>query len=78
MKYAGMPAGMWLLFSGSFNKHLREVLGYDTSTAKDITAKAKVSRETVVFPPPDGPTSAVTWPCFAMKVTSLRTVFSSS
>ena len=42
MKYAGMPAGMWLLFSGSFNKHLREVLGYDTSTAKDITAKAKV------------------------------------
>ena len=33
---------MWLLFSGSFNKHLREVLGYDTSTAKDITAKAKV------------------------------------
>ena len=34
--------GMWLLFSGSFNKHLREVLGYDTSTAKDITAKAKV------------------------------------
>ena len=48
MKYAGMPAGMWLLFSGSFNKHLREVLGYDTSTAKDITAKAKVSYAKII------------------------------
>ena len=29
MKYAGMPMGMWVLFSGSFQKQLTAVLGYD-------------------------------------------------
>ena len=29
MKYAGMPAGMWLLFSGSFRKRLISVLKYE-------------------------------------------------
>ena len=42
MKYAGMPAGMWLLFSGSFNRQLTKVLGYDRDTARSITVKAKV------------------------------------
>ena len=41
MKYAGMPFGMWVLFSGSFQKQLTAVLGYDAATAKTITKKAK-------------------------------------
>ena len=41
MKYAGMPMGMWVLFSGSFQKQLTTVLGYDADTAKAITKKAK-------------------------------------
>ena len=41
MKYAGMPAGMWLLFAGSFRKHLGSVLGCDKETARAVTAKAK-------------------------------------
>ena len=36
MKYAGMPFGMWVLFSGSFQKQLTAVLGYDADTAKAI------------------------------------------
>ena len=42
MKYAGLPAGMWLLFSGSFYKHLITVLGYDVETAKTVPAKLKL------------------------------------
>ena len=41
MKYIGMPMGMWVLFSGSFQKQLTAVLGYDAATAKAITKKAK-------------------------------------
>ena len=41
MKYAGMHAGMWLLFAGSFRKHLGSVLGCDKETARAVTAKAK-------------------------------------
>ena len=41
MKYAGMPAGMWLLFAGSFRKHLNAVFGFDKETASAVTAKAK-------------------------------------
>ncbi len=41
MKYVGMPAGMWLLFAGSFRKHLGSVLGCDKETARAVTAKAK-------------------------------------
>ena len=41
MKYAGMPFGMWVLFSGSFQKQLTAVLGYDAATARAITKKAK-------------------------------------
>lgn len=38
MKYPGMPAGMWMLFSGSFRKALTTVLNFDSKTAKNITA----------------------------------------
>ena len=41
MKYVGMPAGMWLLFSGSFRRHLGSVLGCDKESAGAVTAKAK-------------------------------------
>ena len=41
MKYAGMPSGMWMLFAGSFRKHLGSVLGCDKETARAVTAKAK-------------------------------------
>ena len=48
MTYFGMPFGMWVLFAGSFQKQLTEVLGYDTDTAKAITKKAKPKyRETI-------------------------------
>lgn len=41
MKYAGMPMGMWALFSKSFRKQLTAVFGYDAATAKEIEKKAK-------------------------------------
>jgi hypothetical protein len=41
MKYMGMPAGMWLLFAGSFSKQLTLTLGYDAVRAREITEKAK-------------------------------------
>ena len=39
-----------------------------------ISQNLEARRETVVFPPPEGPTSAVTCPCFAVKDTSFKTV----
>ena len=41
MKTIGMPAGMWLLFAGSFRKQLTETLGYDAIRAREIISKAK-------------------------------------
>ena len=41
MKTIGMPAGMWLLFAGSFRKQLIETLGYDAIRAREIASKAK-------------------------------------
>ena len=38
-----------------------------------LSQKRAASLETVVFPPPDGPISAVTSPCFAVKLTSEST-----
>ena len=40
MRYAGMPAGMWALFVGSFRCKLAEVLGYGGPEAEEITKKA--------------------------------------
>ena len=33
MRYLGIPAGMWVLFVGSFQKKLADVLGYDRAAA---------------------------------------------
>lgn len=48
MKYFGMPMGMWMLFAGSFRKKLTEIFGYDTKTAKQITAKAKPKYKQII------------------------------
>ena len=40
MKYPGMPAGMWTLFAGSFQRKLTDVLGYDKAAAAQITKGA--------------------------------------
>ena len=41
MKYMGMPFGMWVLFSDSFQKQLTAVFGYDADSAKGIARKAR-------------------------------------
>lgn len=41
MKTIGMPAGMLLLFAGSFRKQLIETLGCDAIRAREIASKAK-------------------------------------
>ena len=41
MKYIGMPAGVWLLFVGSFKKQLVGTLGFSADRAKEITVLAK-------------------------------------
>ena len=48
MKYAGMPMGMWVLFGGSFRKHLSSVYGYDPELAKAIAAKAKPKYKEII------------------------------
>ena len=53
MKYIGMPMGMWVLFAGSFQKQLTEVLGYDTDTAKAITKKAKPKYKAIIADLPE-------------------------
>ena len=53
MKYAGMPMGMWVLFSGSFQKQLTAVLGYDAATAKQITKSAKPKYKEIIAKLPE-------------------------
>lgn len=48
MKYAGMPLGMWMLFSNSFRKQLTVVFGYDKNTAKAVTKKAKPKYKEII------------------------------
>ena len=48
MKYAGMPAGMWRLFKGSFRNNLTNVLDFDRSEATEITAKAKIKYKEII------------------------------
>ena len=43
MTDAGLNAGMWLLFAGSFQKNLELVLGMDKEMAKATTRKAKAA-----------------------------------
>ena len=40
MRYPGMPAGMWALFVGSFQKKLTDVLDYDHAAAAQNKMKA--------------------------------------
>ncbi len=53
MKYFGMPMGMWMLFAGSFRKKLTEIFGYNTKTAKQITAKAKPKYKQIIAELPE-------------------------
>ena len=53
MKYAGMPTGMWILFSKSFRDHLTEIFGYDEGTAKYITDKAKNKYKDIIADLPE-------------------------
>ena len=48
MKYAGMPLGMWMLFSDSFRKQLTAVFGYDKNTTKAVTKKAKPKYKEII------------------------------
>ncbi len=48
MKYAGLPKMMWVMFSGSFRKHLTKDLGIDKNTAKDIKSAAKVEYKKII------------------------------
>ena len=53
MKYVGMPAGMWLLFAGSFRRHLSAVFNYDKETAKTVSAKAKPKYREIILKLPE-------------------------
>ena len=48
MKYTGLPLGMWALFSGSFQKNLTTVLGFDKAAAAEITRQAKAEYKAVI------------------------------
>ena len=48
MKYTGMPAGMWMLFGGSFKKNLVSVLGYSKKESAEITASAKKKYKEII------------------------------
>ena len=53
MRYLGMPAGMWALFSGSFREKLTEVLGHDRPEAARITRKARRKYREIIAGLPD-------------------------
>ncbi len=53
MRYLGMPAGMWALFSGSFREKLTEVLGHDRPEAARITRKARRKYQEIIAGLPD-------------------------
>ena len=53
MNYRGMPAGMWLLFSGSFKKQLVSVLKYDAGKAREITRAAKTRYREILSSVPE-------------------------
>ncbi len=53
MRYPGMPAGMWALFAGSFQKKLTEILGYDHPKAAQITKDAHRKYKELIAKLPD-------------------------
>jgi hypothetical protein len=48
MRYAGLPRAMWIVFAGSFRKHLVDVLGYDKSQAKRIASDAHANYRAII------------------------------
>ena len=53
MKYAGMPAGMWLLFKKSFKDKLKTVLGFSDAEADKITAEARSRYHAIIADIPE-------------------------
>lgn len=53
MKYAGMPMGMWILFSGSFRRQLTDSFGLDKSEAKAVTKAAKPEYKRIIAKLPE-------------------------
>ena len=49
----GMPFGMWLLFAGSFRKHLTVIGVHDAETKRAITRKAKPRYKEIIRSLPD-------------------------
>lgn len=48
MKFFGMPTGMWVLFSKSFQNELTNVFGYKKDTAKAIRKAAKPKYRAII------------------------------
>lgn len=53
MKYAGMPMGMWVLFSTSFRKNLTTFFGLDDAAAKDAARRAKGRYKAIISDIPE-------------------------
>lgn len=53
MRYAGMPAGMWILFVKTFRNNLTAVLGYEKTAAKAVTASAKKKYKEIIASLPE-------------------------
>ena len=53
MRYVGMPAGMWLLFAGSFRSHLVSDLNCDAGAAARITSGARRKYKEIIASLPE-------------------------
>ena len=53
MKYAGMPMGMWALFSTSFRKNLTTFFDLDDAAAKDAARRAKGRYKAIISDIPE-------------------------
>lgn len=53
MNYFGMPLGMWLLFKGSFQQNMVDILGFDRKTAAEVTARAKPKYREIITKLPE-------------------------
>ncbi len=53
MKYSGLPSGMWILFKGSFRKHLSSDLHYGRKEASDITRRAGIKYKQIISSLPE-------------------------
>lgn len=48
MKYAGMPMGMWMIFSKSFQRNLTDILKYNEKDSRKITVSAKKKYKEII------------------------------